>query len=743
MSSWAIVIGVDKYWREDACLKGAVNDALKFRTWVIEKAGVPEDHVFLLAGPIRDRELPPGTLRATRNDIIAAINQLRDRSGLEGERLYFYYAGHGLSRKGGEQALLPENFSDDDPQQSFDLKSLRTYFATTDFREQFFFIDACRNVPWDGDFATGEWPWRRDPPAGLRAPQQFVLLATSPGLKAVELREAGNERGAFTDALLQALGGDAQEWDPPTKQNVVRFNAAAKLVEKLVTEQQLAVADVFAHLIQIPRLDGERDLAVDPVLVRIPVKSTPVLSDAFNSLRMEVRRIEQLIQDDSEGAPLLRYASDIQNRFNPVLDQLQDRMTDIGDAIDKGELQRAWQLYGEVRSSMLPVLANDLLAAIGGLYLRDRALDDARLPAGDGGVDVSGSKAVSFAILAERILEDLVTRTGEAAPPVLIVGEERPDVTGAVIRLRFPAWDIWNLPLTAHEYGYILSRRSKVEKLKQFRHFVGRICNRLDPRSLDAVAGIDPPGYFSLDVKQFWKKYADRAASSSPAALLPRDEQHLVLLKDQQERLICRLFADTFATLYGGPAYLYSFLHLRFWPSSAVSWDMLPFPDRFVFGMQILERMNNEPGKPRKVFDSALTQLRQIWDRATVDANLESTYDDLATHYKEWVNELYACFLPYARNIDRTYDFFIEAQLLQKALRDPVANSSWLPVKRPNAWTVLNAAWLARAECTNESELNEMMRNSLTLLDKEEWKKLMRIVKAPASGVTSAIAQQV
>src|SRR3989442_3403286 len=43
---------------------------------------------------------------------------------------------------------------------------------------------------------------------------------------------------------------------------------------------------------------------------------------------------------------------------------------------------------------------------------------------------------------------------------VLIVGEEQLDPSQAdIIRLRFPACDIWNLPFTAHEYGYLVAHK--------------------------------------------------------------------------------------------------------------------------------------------------------------------------------------------------------------------------------------------------------------------------------------------
>jgi hypothetical protein len=172
MPNWAIIIGIDKYWREDACLKGAVRDALRFNEWLVESEAVPPGNVFLLLGPNDERPVPAGALRATQDTIIQVINRLEQKTGFQGERLYFYYAGHGLSRDHDgrlEQAILPEDFNDVNTLRSFSVSSLRSHFATSEFREQFFFFDACRNVPWEGNFRIGELPWTRQRREGAAA----------------------------------------------------------------------------------------------------------------------------------------------------------------------------------------------------------------------------------------------------------------------------------------------------------------------------------------------------------------------------------------------------------------------------------------------------------------------------------------------------------------------------------------------------------------------------------------------
>ena len=116
-------------------------------------------------------------------------------SGGNGERLYFFFAGHGLTSRisnRDESALLATDFTSVNTDHSIALRSLWEYFETTQFDDQVFFVDACRNVPpWGegAEFELGRWtlPRTRDP--GMPPVQQFILYATSPKLKATEVRD--------------------------------------------------------------------------------------------------------------------------------------------------------------------------------------------------------------------------------------------------------------------------------------------------------------------------------------------------------------------------------------------------------------------------------------------------------------------------------------------------------------------------------------------------------------------------
>jgi uncharacterized caspase-like protein len=285
MANWAIVIGVNKYWTPKACLSAAVPDALRMREWLLDKDGgaVPRHNLFLLLSSNKADEVPAGLdyLDATNEMIVTVIDGVVKRSGGAGERLFFHYSGHGLSawmNFSEQDALVPTDFTPQFPTRSLSLSSILDYFKATQLRDQFFFIDACRNIPWEGDFRIGEMPWAKRREAGKSAVQQFVFYATSPGVKAAESNLAGQEQGAFTDTLLKGLKGHgrAKLWNYLGNEYLVRVN---RLFEYLVGEMEkkriLVVDKPGAELFQVPRLGGERGAlsGSDPVLARFPASA--------------------------------------------------------------------------------------------------------------------------------------------------------------------------------------------------------------------------------------------------------------------------------------------------------------------------------------------------------------------------------------------------------------------------------------------------------------------------------------
>src|ERR687897_925590 len=287
MANWAIVIGIDSYWTERACLKGAVRDAMHMQEWLVDPRGgnVPEENVKAVLSPL------DGPDDATNANIIEAIADLLRRSEGKGERLYFFYAGHGLTARVNqrdENALVASDFSEVLTNNTLALRSIWEFLETTQFEDQFLFVDACRNIPWENvEFEVGRWPRPRPRQPGQPPTQQFILYATSPGLKARELREAGNERGAFTEALVDGLKGKgtAKAWSEERQRYEVRWERLADYVKKTLDDGRLSVGQGLAQdVFQIPQDAGSRGVAGrerNPVIAEFA-------SDAFDPVKLLV-----------------------------------------------------------------------------------------------------------------------------------------------------------------------------------------------------------------------------------------------------------------------------------------------------------------------------------------------------------------------------------------------------------------------------------------------------------------------
>ena len=227
------------------------------REWLVDPAGgnVPATNLQLVLSPAPNSPaVDPafGALDATKSNIVIAINNLMVLSGGKGERLYFYFAGHGLTTRVSnrdESALLATDFTNINTDQSIALRSLWEFFETTQFDDQFLFVDACRNVPPWGDgaeFELGRWtlPRSRDP--GMPPVQQFILYATSPKLRAAEVATRPARSTAPSPlALLDGLrgAGPAKAWSWQRQCYEVRWERLADYVKKRVEREARKVGD--------------------------------------------------------------------------------------------------------------------------------------------------------------------------------------------------------------------------------------------------------------------------------------------------------------------------------------------------------------------------------------------------------------------------------------------------------------------------------------------------------------------
>jgi hypothetical protein len=281
VADWAMVIGVNEYpATPEWSLKGAVQDAVKMTEWLLDPdgGGLRRQNLSLLLSTSHPVSGELGTYaQATFDNIVIELKNLLQKSKGKGDRFYFYFSGHGLRNYVNHRyvdLLLPTDFNPRVPTNSLDLGSIRQRLKITQFVDQFFFIDACRNVGWrESEPITGKWPWpEKRGESHLPPVQQFVFYATTPGARAKEIRDeaAGDERGAFTTALLDGLvygRGSSKSWDRDTEEYVV---SVERMCSYLARRMKADLGDDERDLYQIPQFTLNHTGDSLPELARIP-----------------------------------------------------------------------------------------------------------------------------------------------------------------------------------------------------------------------------------------------------------------------------------------------------------------------------------------------------------------------------------------------------------------------------------------------------------------------------------------
>jgi hypothetical protein len=286
MANWAILIGINQYWEASRNLKGAVGDAMRMAQWLLNsvECRVLPENMFLLTRP--KPELIPAGVKyrdAVADELLQVIPELDGLSGPQGgDRFFFYFSGHGVTNTENfhdEQALVMADFTPVLTNKAVKFTPIKDYFKAMPFQEQFFFIDACRNLlDWDYDFETGSTTKKKQIDKTKPAVDQFILNSTALGTKAWEGplpgAEPGDERGAFTAALLDGLNGDgtAKVYSNNDDDYIVQKEALFDyVVQKVEARKIYVIKDPVHPVIQKPRKDGEN--VKNPILARLDVNA--------------------------------------------------------------------------------------------------------------------------------------------------------------------------------------------------------------------------------------------------------------------------------------------------------------------------------------------------------------------------------------------------------------------------------------------------------------------------------------
>lgn len=245
----AVIVGIDAYKQQP--LTSAVNDANAVRDALVGLGALAEQDVTLMTSKSR------GPTRDAIRDVLYRVY----KSGDMYDRLYFYFAGHGLlapadaARGVLHTAIVPGNVRDleIDADKLIDVIELVQYFQFAGPREQFFIIDACRDLVFDQDPPNlPRISWSAEPQDG-RQRAQAILWAVPPRGRAAGTKDGA---GVMTRHLIQALGGGpaALDWSDELQSRVVTPSSVHRYVRSKVLKD-LAGKPLWQRDYMTPLLD--------------------------------------------------------------------------------------------------------------------------------------------------------------------------------------------------------------------------------------------------------------------------------------------------------------------------------------------------------------------------------------------------------------------------------------------------------------------------------------------------------
>ncbi|MBJ7900338.1 MAG: SUMF1/EgtB/PvdO family nonheme iron enzyme [Cyanobacteria bacterium RI_101] len=308
-NNWAIAIGINKYkFLPDPPIQYAVNDAVKMRQFLCERAKFPPENVLLCC----DSDL--SQRRPTRTDLRHLLkNEIRTASGAD--NFWFFYAGHGIVHE-RQDFLLPCDGNPDDLTDT----AIPISFVTDCLREcgavnVVMVMDMCRNRT-HGAEAGGRDIGRAMGEQTLEIAKErgiVTLFSCSRGERSYEIPAL--EQGVFTYALLEGL----------------ERHTTPRALEQYLSQRVPALNREHGKKIQTPRVIPEPGFKYDRSLLLSCATSTDIVHLRTEAMRAELREDysgakklwRQVIVADRSTSSEREEASDAIERISPKIYERQ------------------------------------------------------------------------------------------------------------------------------------------------------------------------------------------------------------------------------------------------------------------------------------------------------------------------------------------------------------------------------------------------------------------------------------
>jgi hypothetical protein len=250
-----------------------------------------------------------------------------------------------------------------------------------------------------------------------------------------------------------------------------------------------------------------------------------------------------------------------------------------------------------------------------------------------------------------------------------------------IVRLRYPLCDIWDLPVTVHEFGHFMSQR---------------------------LIGKATPSSSTLPFQQYKTDFLERMRQ-------PQSQAGNGPLPDSKGvdwwTYLDEMFADAFATYALGPAFACTCITLRFDPVNArteMDGRHPSYSRRAYIIFQTLKRMDNEPGQ-RSQMKEAIGLLEKRWKQLCEAAGVTDGLPD--KEEQAWigpeVSNIYGILTSSAPEL-RFAAWKNAVQQQASLLKQPNDAIDNLPIAQ-----LLNTAWILRM--TPDRDAEEVNRNCIAL----------------------------
>lgn len=277
MANRALVIGIDNYNDPIPKLTSAVIDAERVAKWLVGKGVVSASELWLGVSPLGGTYQATGILAGcsvfnpVADEAIRVIDQAVNAGPFS--RMFFYFAGHGVSAKNElfpqEDALCFQDYSQLYSHKALSVGAIATALKGIEARERFLIIDACRNPAIPRNQMPGFLP---SYPPKLRGSGLYVLNASPPGQRTISVANGG---GLMTTALIQSVDrgqGAAKRWDEENGTYVVPWSR----LKFAIRQQVAAIAD------QTTFCNDDAPAGDDPIIATFKKQDCPDVRLSFS-----------------------------------------------------------------------------------------------------------------------------------------------------------------------------------------------------------------------------------------------------------------------------------------------------------------------------------------------------------------------------------------------------------------------------------------------------------------------------